>query len=112
MHQTQGGHVQRPLTCGLSGWLAGQTTLPAGPTLQPPMSFLSGDALQEVVEWNSRPGVSAGHAPWPADHVARPAGQHLANYRLNQVGNCSWDSYKYPLLMEFTRHTPLVVLHL
>jgi hypothetical protein len=29
-------------------------------------------------------------------HVARLADQHLANYRLNQVSNCSEDSYKYP----------------
>jgi hypothetical protein len=87
MHLTRGGHVQRPLMCGPSGWLA-------APTLQPPMSFLGGDALQEVVEWNPRPGVGGGRAPWPA-------GQHLASYQLNQVGNFSWDSYKYPPSMEF-----------
>jgi hypothetical protein len=38
IHLTRGDHVQRPLACGPSGW-------PAGPTLQPPMSFLGGDAL-------------------------------------------------------------------
>jgi hypothetical protein len=43
MHLTRGGHVQRPLMCGPIGW-------PSGPTLQPPVSFLGGDALQEVVE--------------------------------------------------------------
>jgi hypothetical protein len=69
---------------------------PVDPTLQPPVSFLGGDALQEAVEWNPRPGVGGGCAAWPAGHVARSADQHLANYRLNQVGNCSWDSYKYP----------------
>jgi hypothetical protein len=53
MHLTQGGHVQRLLTCGPSEW-------PAGPTLQPPMSFLGDDALQEPVEWNLRPGVDGG----------------------------------------------------
>jgi hypothetical protein len=47
--------VQRPLTCGPSGW-------PVGPTLQPLVSFLGGDALQEVVEWNSRLGVGGGRA--------------------------------------------------
>jgi hypothetical protein len=88
--------VQRPLMCGPSGWPAGQTPWSDDPTLQPPMSFLGCDALQEVVERNLRPGVGGGHAPWPADHVARPASQHLVNYRLNPVGNCSWDSYKYP----------------
>jgi hypothetical protein len=62
--------VQRPLTCGPSGWLAGQTPWPAGSTLHPPVSFLGGDALQEVVEWNLRPRVSGGHAPWLA-------GKHL-----------------------------------
>jgi hypothetical protein len=65
----------------------------AGPTLQPPMSFLGGDALQEAVEWNLRPRVSGGRAWWPVS-------QHQANYRLNQVGNCSCNSYKYPLQME------------
>jgi hypothetical protein len=45
-----------------------------------------------------------------AGHVTRPVGQCLACYRLNQVSNSSWDSYKYPMPMEFnTRihtHTP------
>jgi hypothetical protein len=58
--------VQQPLMCGPSGWTIGQTPWPASPTLQPPMSFLGGDALQEVVEGNPRPGVSGGHAPWSA----------------------------------------------
>jgi hypothetical protein len=91
---TQGGHVQRPLMCGPSGWPAGQTPLPADPTLQHPMSFLGGDALQGTVEWDPRPRVGGGHAPWLAGHMAWPAGQHLASYQLNQAGNCSWDSYK------------------
>jgi hypothetical protein len=72
--------VQRPLTCGTSGWLTGQTPWPAGHTLHPPVSFLGDDALQEAVEWNPSPGVSGACAPWPAGHVARPAGQHLASY--------------------------------
>jgi hypothetical protein len=88
--------VQRPLTCGPSGWPVGETPWPTNPTLQPPTSFLHGDSLQEAVEWNPRPRVGGGHALWPAGHMARPAGQHLANYLLNQVNNCSWDSYKYP----------------
>jgi hypothetical protein len=75
MHLIRGGRVKRRLMCGPSGW-------PAGPTLQPPMSFLGSDALQEVVEWNLRPGVVGGRAPLLAD-------QHLANCQLNQVGNCS-----------------------
>jgi hypothetical protein len=50
MHLTRGGHVQRPLMSGPSGWMADQTPWPVGPTLQPPMSFLFGDALQEAVE--------------------------------------------------------------
>jgi hypothetical protein len=113
IHLTQGGRVKRPLTCGPSGWSAGQTPWLAGLTLQPLVSFLGGDALQEAVEWNPRPGVGGGRAWWPAGHVARLIGQHLANYRLNQVGNCSWDSYKYPLPLEFntphyTCSSPLV----
>jgi hypothetical protein len=62
IHLRRGGHVQTPLTCGPSGWLAGQTPWPTGPTLQPPMSLLDGDALQEAVKWNLRPGVSGGRA--------------------------------------------------
>jgi hypothetical protein len=80
MHLTRGGHVQIPLMCGPSGWPAHQTPWPVGPTLQPPICFLGGDALQEVVDWNARPRVSGGRAPWPASHVARPACQHLVNY--------------------------------
>jgi hypothetical protein len=77
------------------------------------MSFLGDDALQEVVELNSRPGVGGGRTPWPAGHVARPAGQHLASYQLNQVDNCYWDSYKYPTTDGIhTHHTLLVVLNL
>jgi hypothetical protein len=77
------------------------------------MSFLGGDALQEAVEKNLRPRVYGGRTPWPAGHVARPAGQHLASYRLSQVGNCSWDSYKYPSVDGIqSHHTLLVVLHL
>jgi hypothetical protein len=77
------------------------------------MSFLGHDALQEVVEWTPRPRVGGGHAPWPDDHVAWPVGEHLASYRLNQVSNCSWDSYKYPPTDGIdTHHTLLVVLHL
>jgi hypothetical protein len=71
-----------PLTRGPSGWLAGQTPWPDGPILQPLMSFLGGESLQAAVEWNSRPEVGGGR-------MARPAGQHLVNFRLNQVGNCS-----------------------
>jgi hypothetical protein len=54
--------VHRPLMCGLSGWPAGETPWLVDPTLQRPVSFLGGDALQEVVEWNPRPGVGGGHA--------------------------------------------------
>jgi hypothetical protein len=77
MHLIRGGCVQRSLMCGPSGWPAGQTPWPADPTLQPPMNFLGNDALQEAVEWNPRPGVSGGHDPWPASHMARPTDQHL-----------------------------------
>jgi hypothetical protein len=59
---TRGGRVQRPLTCGPSWLLADQTPRPTGPTLQPSVSFLGGDALQEAVECNLRPVVDGGHA--------------------------------------------------
>jgi hypothetical protein len=72
--------VQGPLMCQPSGWPADQTPWPADSTLQPPMSFLGGDALQETVEQNPKPGVGGGRAPWSASHVARLVGQHLANY--------------------------------
>jgi hypothetical protein len=53
IHLTPGGCVQRPLMRGPSVW-------PAGPTLQPLVSFLGGDAIPEAVEWNLRPGVGGG----------------------------------------------------
>jgi hypothetical protein len=38
-------------------WVVGRPNSLAGdPTLQPPVSFLGDDALQEKVEWNPRPG--------------------------------------------------------
>jgi hypothetical protein len=77
---TRGGSVQKSLTSGPHGW-------PAGSTLQPPMGCLGGDVLQEAIIRNPRLIVGGGRAPWPAGHVARPTGQHLACYRLNQVGN-------------------------
>jgi hypothetical protein len=40
--------------------------------------------------------VDGGQTTCPIDHVARPAGRHLASYRLNQVGNSSLYPYKYP----------------
>jgi hypothetical protein len=97
--------------CGPSGWPAHRTPWPAGPTLQPPMSFLSGDSLQEVVEWNSRPGVGGGRAPWPASNVARPAGQHLANYLKSVIAPGT--PINIPLPMKFrtphsTYSSPLV----
>jgi hypothetical protein len=61
IHLTRGGHVQRPLTCGPSGWSAGQTPWLIGQTLQPPLSFFGSDILQEAVEWNPRPRVGGGH---------------------------------------------------
>jgi hypothetical protein len=47
---------------------------PTGPTLQPSVSFLGGDALQDAVEWNPSPEIDGGRAAWPAGHVAGPAG--------------------------------------
>jgi hypothetical protein len=67
MHLTRGGRVQRSLTCGPSGWPAGQTPWLVGPTLQPPVSFLGGVALQEVLKWNLRPRVGGGCASWSTD---------------------------------------------
>jgi hypothetical protein len=95
MYLTRGGSVQRPLTYGPRGWLASQTTWPVGPTLQPLTRRLHGDTLQEAVIGNPKLKVSGGQTPWPPGHVARPAGQYLVSYKLNQVGNPSLDPYKY-----------------
>jgi hypothetical protein len=46
--------VQRSLTSGLMGWLAGQTPWPVGPTLQPLVGLLHGHALQEAVTRNPK----------------------------------------------------------
>jgi hypothetical protein len=62
IHLTREGCVQRPQTCGPSGWPAGQTPWPVSPILQPPVSFLGGEALQEEVEWNQRHGVGGRRA--------------------------------------------------
>jgi hypothetical protein len=93
--------VQRPLTSGPRGWPAGQTPWLAGPTLLPLMSLLHGHALQEVVLKNPKPEVNESWTLWLAGHMARSAGQHMAYYQLNQVGNSSLDIYKYPLPREF-----------
>jgi hypothetical protein len=81
--------VQRPLTSGPRGW-------PAGPTLPPLMGWLHGLALQEAVIRNPKLEVGGCRTRWSPGHVARPAGQHLARYQLNQVGNSSLNPYKYP----------------
>jgi hypothetical protein len=62
---------------------------------KPLTGWLHGDTLQEVVEGNPKLKVGRGQTPWPAHHVARPAGHHLACYGLNQVDDSSLDSYKY-----------------
>jgi hypothetical protein len=48
--------------------------------------------------------VSGGQTHWPAGHVARPLGHHLASYRLSQVGGAPPWPYKYPDTGE-SRHT-------
>jgi hypothetical protein len=53
VHLTQGGSVQKPLASGPHGWSV-------GPTLQPLMGYLGGDALQEAVIRNPRPRVGGG----------------------------------------------------
>jgi hypothetical protein len=86
-----------PLTSGPRGWPAGQTPCLVGPTFHPLTNWLHGHALQEAVTRNSKLEVSGSWTWWPPGHVARPAGQHLVCYHLNQVGNSSLDHYKYPL---------------
>jgi hypothetical protein len=88
--------VQRPLTSGPRGWPAGQTPWPADPTLQPLTGFLHMQVLQEAVTRNPKLEVGGSQTQWLVGHVVRPAGQHLACYQLNQVGNSSLDPYKYP----------------
>jgi hypothetical protein len=89
MYLTRGASVQMPLTSGPRGW-------PVVPTLQPLTGFLHGHALQEAVIRNPKLKVGGSRIRWPLGHVARPTGQHLAHYRLSQVGNSSLDPYKYP----------------
>jgi hypothetical protein len=99
MDLTRGGHVQRPLTCGPSGW-------PTGPTLQPAMSFLDGDALQEAVEWNPRPGVSGSRAPWPTAMWLGRLGNTWQVTDLIKSVIAPVTPINTPLPMEFT-HTTL-----
>jgi hypothetical protein len=78
-----------PLTSGPRRW-------PVGPTLQPLTGLLHGQALQEAVTRNLKLKVSGSQTRWPADHMARPAGQQLACYQLNLIDNSSLDPNKYP----------------
>jgi hypothetical protein len=75
--------MQRPLTSRPSGWLAGP-----GPALQPLAGWFHTDTLQEALEGNPKLKVGGGQIPWPADHVARSAGHHLACCK------SSFDPYK------------------
>jgi hypothetical protein len=87
------------------GWLA-------DPTLQPLMGRLHGDTLQEAATGIPKPKIGGGRTPWLSGHVARPAGHHLASYRLNQVGNPSLDPYKYLLPVEIkTPHSFCSIPH-
>jgi hypothetical protein len=86
---------------------------PTGPTLQPLAGLLHGHALEEGVTRKPKLEVGGSQTRWPVSHVARPIGQQLECYGLNQVGNTSFDPYKYALLMEFntphsTCSSPLV----
>jgi hypothetical protein len=40
--------------------------------------------------------VGGGRTHWLADHMARPAGHHLVNYYLGQVGGAPPLPYKHP----------------
>jgi hypothetical protein len=96
MYLTRGGSVQRPLIRGPRWWPASQTPWLVGPILQPLTGRFHSDTLQAVVTGNPKLKVGGGQTPWPPGHVARLAGQHMASYQLNQVGNPSLDPYKYP----------------
>jgi hypothetical protein len=87
--------VQRLLTSGPKGWPTSQTPWLTGPNLQPLMGLLHRHALKEAVTKNPKLEVGGSLTWWPIGHVARPAGQYLACYRLNQVGTL--DPYKCPL---------------
>jgi hypothetical protein len=113
VYLTREGNVQRLLTSGPRGWLAGQHPWSADPTLLPLTGWLHSDTLQEAVEENPKLKVGGGRTPWPAGHVARPAGHHLVCYRLNEISNASLDPHKYLLLVEIkathtTYSSPLV----
>jgi hypothetical protein len=113
VYLTWRGSVQRLLTSGPRGWLTDETPWPVGPTLQPLIGWHRYDTLQEAVERNPMLKVDGGRTPWPAVHVARPAGHYLVCYQLYQVSNPSLDSYKYPPTSGNQSNTHyLVVLHL
>jgi hypothetical protein len=96
MHLARGDNVQRPLTCGPRAWPANQIPWPAGPTLQPLWVGFTGYTCKEAITRNPKPEVSGSRTRLPPGDVARPAGQHLPCYQLNQVDNSSLDPYKYP----------------
>jgi hypothetical protein len=97
-HHRNAPDTRRQCTKATDQWaqrVAGRTNSLAGrPHLTASHGFAS---------WARSPGggnkeskVSGHQTWWPTNHVARPAGQHLACYQLNQVGNSSLDPYKYP----------------
>jgi hypothetical protein len=98
--------VQRPLTSGPRGWLAGQIPWPTSQLLSRFRPKLLGH-----VSTREGKGYGSGKSPWRPNsldtclHVARPASRHLGNYHLGQVGGAPPWPYKYPLLMKIDTHT-------
>jgi hypothetical protein len=95
------------------GWPAGQIPWSVGRTLQPLMGRLYGDTLQEAITGNPKLKVSGGQTPRLPNHLARPAGHHLACYRLNQAVTPPWTPINTPLPVEIkaphsTCSSPLV----
>jgi hypothetical protein len=78
---------------GMAGW---PNPWLGYPTLQPLVGWLHGDTLQEVLEGNPKQKVGGGQTQWPAGHVARLVGHHLAFYQLNQVSNPPWTPINTP----------------
>jgi hypothetical protein len=113
MHLTWGGHVQRPLMCGPSGWPAGQTPWSAGPLCSLPWVSLA--VMIYKRRWNGTEGLESVEAMldgWLASWLGR-----LVNtwqiIDLIKSATTPRTPINTPLLMEFntphyTSNSPLV----
>jgi hypothetical protein len=104
MYMTREDSVQRSLTSGPRGSaksLGRSTSFRVGSN----QNFLD-TCLYEKGKAMAVEKVGGGRTHWPAGHVARLVGHHLASCHLGQVSGTPPWPYKYPLPVKVDTHTP------